>query len=189
MYDVADQCMYKNTETVSFQYKIINFFRFNYSDPTSDFFGMKFDNVLSNFHLMWDVGLYSTEHAFNDRNVAAFMNRSDLHFDVVVLEQFFHDSWLPFAHKFKAPIVTIATLGHANYIDHAMGFLTPWAFVPHNILTFNDDMSFFERLCNVYWGLVDASLRKYSYMARMQQMAEKYFTGLDGEYSHLFSMN
>lgn len=150
---------------------------------------MKFDSVLSNFYLMWDVGLYSTEHAFNDRNVAAFMNRSDLHFDVVVLEQFFHDSWLPFAHKFKAPIVTIATLGHANYFDHAMGFLTPWAFVPHNILTFNDNMSFFERLCNVYWGLVDAFLRKYSYMAKMQQMAEKYFTGLDGKYSHLFSIN
>lgn len=141
---------------------------------------MKYDNVLNNLHLTWDIGLYSTEHAFKDPNVVAFMNRSDLHFDVVVLEQFFHDSWLPFAHKFNAPIVTIATLGHANYFDHAMGFLTPWAFVPHSVLTYTDNMSFVERCVNVYWGLVDAFLRKYYYMAKMQQMANTYFTGLDG---------
>lgn len=142
---------------------------------------MKFDGVLNNLFLTWDAGLYSTEHAFKDRNVAAFIKRRDLHFDVVVLEQFFHDSWLLFAHKFNAPIVTIATLGHANYFDHAMGFLTPSAFVPHSVLTFNDNMSFAERCINIFWGVVDAFLRKYYYMAKMQQMADKYFTELDGK--------
>lgn len=141
---------------------------------------MKYDSVINNFYLVYDVGLMTTEYALNDAQVKAFMNKTDQHFDVIVLEQFFHDSWLTFAHKFKAPIVTIATLGHAFYFDHAMGLLTPWAFVPHNVLQLNDEMSFVERCRNFYWALTDTLLRKYYYMSKMQIMADRYFTGLDG---------
>lgn len=136
---------------------------------------MKFDSVLNNLHLTWDVGLASTEHAFNAKSVADFIKRKDLQFDVIVLEQFFHDSWLPFATKFNAPIVTIATLGHADYFDYAMGMMTPWSFVPHHVLTYTDDMSFYERCRNVFWGLTDVLLRKYYYMAKMQDMADRHF--------------
>lgn len=149
--------------------------------PPHEFYGMKYDSVLNNLFLCWDVGLLSTEHAFNDKNVANFINSTDYQFDVIVLEQFFHDSWLPFAYKFNAPIVTIATLGHADYFDYAMGFMTPWSFVPHSVLTFNDNMSFSERVINVFWGLTDAILRRYYYMSRMQLMADKYFSHLEGD--------
>lgn len=143
---------------------------------------MKFDSVLNNLHLTWDIGLQTTEHAFRDKNVAAFIDRKDLQFDVVILEQFFHDSWLPFAAKFNAPVVTIATLGHADYFDHAMGLITPWSYVPHHVLTYNDRMTFFERCINVFWGLTDTFLRKYYYMAKMQEMADYHFKNVfDGK--------
>lgn len=96
------------------------------------------------------------------------------------MEYFFHDSWLPFARKFHAPIVTMATLGHADYFDHAMGLITPWSYVPHSMLLYTDQMSFFQRCYNVGLSLLDTILRRYYYMTKMQQMAEKYFTGLDG---------
>lgn len=136
---------------------------------------MKFDSVLNNLHLTWDIGLHTTEHAFRDKSVTEFIKRTDLHYDVVVLEQFFHDSWLPFAAKFDAPIVTIATLGHADYFDHSMGLITPWSYVSHHVLTFNDRMTFFDRCVNLFWGLTDAFLRRYYYMVRMQEMADHYF--------------
>lgn len=142
---------------------------------------MKFDSVWNNLFLTWDIGIYSTEHAFKDKNVNAFIHRDDLQFDVIVLEQFFHDSWLPFASKFDAPIVTIATLGHADYFDHSMGFWTPWSYVPHHVLTFNDNMSFIERCINIFWGVVDVGLRRLHYMEKMQQMANKYFPGMQWE--------
>lgn len=146
---------------------------------------MKFDSVLANLHLTWDVGLKSTEHAFRDKNVATFINQTDQQFDIVVLEQFFHDSWLPFATKFDAPVLTIATLGHADYFDHTMGLITPWSYVPHHVLTYTDRMSFYERCRNMFWGLTDAFLRKYYYMSRMQEMADKYFSGaLNGKYAN-----
>lgn len=141
---------------------------------------MKYDSVLNNLFLTWDVGLLSTEHAFKDVNVQKFLKSNNLTYDVVILEQFFHDSWLLFAHKFQAPIVTIATLGHADYFDSAMGLETPSAFVPHSVLALNDEMTFWERCQNLYWTTVDTVLRKYYYMANMQIMADTYFTGLDG---------
>lgn len=135
---------------------------------------MKFDSVWNNLFLTWDIGLKSTEHAFKDKNVAAFINRKDLRFDVVILEQFFHDSWLPFAKKFDAPMLTIATLGHADYFDNAMGLLTP-SYVPHHVLTFTDQMTFYERCVNSFWRLTDFFLRKFYYMEKMQEMADRYF--------------
>lgn len=135
---------------------------------------MKFDNVFNNLYLTWDVGLKSTEHAFQDKNVAALINRTDIQFDIVILEQFFHDSWLPFAKKFKSPILTIATLGHADYFDNAMGIITP-SYVPHHVLTFTDNMTFYERSINLFWRLTDFFFRKYYYMAKMQEMADRYF--------------
>lgn len=135
---------------------------------------MKYDSVLENLFLTWDVGLKSTEHAFQDKNVATFLNQTDKkEFDVVVLEQFFHDSWLPIAQIFNAPLITIATLGHADYFDSAMGLLTP-SYVPHHVLTYTDHMNFFERCVNVFWRVTDAFLRKHYYMAKMQNMADRY---------------
>lgn len=148
--------------------------------PIPDIFSLKYDSDISNLFLFWRAGLLSTEYAFQDTKVKQLIADRHLHFDVVVLEQFFHDSWLVFGHKFKAPIVTLATLGHADHFDHATGLITPWAYVPHNVLTLTDDMTFWQRSYNVALSLLDAFLRRFYYMSKMQQMADKYFAGLDG---------
>lgn len=50
----------------------------------------------------------SADYALSTENVQSFMNRKNLTFDVVINEEFFHDSFLMFAHKFNAPIITIS---------------------------------------------------------------------------------
>lgn len=49
----------------------------------------------------------SSEHGLNSTNVQKFINNKNLHFDLVINEDMFHESWLMFAHKFNTPIVTI----------------------------------------------------------------------------------
>lgn len=46
-------------------------------------------------------------HAFENSNVQKLVHSTNLHFDVVINEEFFQDSFLMFSHKFKAPIVTL----------------------------------------------------------------------------------
>lgn len=150
--------------------------------PIVDFYSSKYEGVLDNLYLLWDVGLKSTEYAIRDKNVAAFLNRTDLQFDVVLLEQFFHDSWLPIAKLFNAPLVTIATLGHADYFDNTMGLLTP-SYVPHHVVTYTDHMNFYERSVNLFWRLTDMYLRKHYYMVKMQEMADRYLgDAFDGKF-------
>lgn len=50
----------------------------------------------------------SAEFALSSANVQTFLQQNDAHFDLIINEEFFHDSFLMFAHKFQAPIVTIS---------------------------------------------------------------------------------
>ena len=149
---------------------------------------MKYSGVLENLYLTWNVGLESTEHAFRDKNVAAFFNRTDLQFDVVILEQFFHDSWLPIAKLFNAPLVTITPMGHYDFFDTTMGLLPP-SYVPHHVLTYSDRMDFYERSVNLFWRLTDMLLRKHWYMVKMQEMADRYLGhAFDGKFISYFAV-
>lgn len=51
-------------------------------------------------------------NTFENPNVQKFINSKGLHFDLVINEEFFGDSYLMFAHKFKAPIITIVPFGN-----------------------------------------------------------------------------
>lgn len=56
-----------------------------------------------------DLCTPSSEHGLNTTNVQKFIHSKNVHFDLVINEDMFHESWLMFAHKFNAPIVTICT--------------------------------------------------------------------------------
>lgn len=49
----------------------------------------------------------SSDYGLNSPNVQKLIHSNDLHFDLVITEEFFHESWLMFAYKFDAPIITI----------------------------------------------------------------------------------
>lgn len=52
------------------------------------------------------------EHSLQNANVQKLIHSTNLHFDVIINEDFFAENLLMFAHKFEAPIVTIC-----EYID------------------------------------------------------------------------
>jgi glucuronosyltransferase len=51
------------------------------------------------------LALDFSEWGLKDPKVQQFINRDDLYFDLILMELIFQESWLMFAHKFKAPIV------------------------------------------------------------------------------------
>lgn len=84
-----------------------------------------------------------------------FVKQNGLNFDIIIAEEFYQESFLMFAHKYKAPIVALCkyfyvnevhfmafivinwifffqgSFGGASYIDHQHGLFTPPSFVPH----------------------------------------------------------
>lgn len=58
-------------------------------------------NQMISFPRLWNT--YNLQNA----NVQKLIHSTGLHFDVIVNEEFFGESFLMFAHKFNAPVVSI----------------------------------------------------------------------------------
>lgn len=137
---------------------------------------MDYMSDFQTINFWWQLGLKTSEHALKDKAVQKLIHSKNLNFDLIILEQFFHESFLMFAYKFKCPIVTIGTMGYADHMDHAMGIMTPWSHIPHLLLPYGDDMTFSQRSYNVLLSAYDNFWRKWYYMPKMQEMAEKFFS-------------
>lgn len=104
-----------------------------------------------------------------------------------------------FAHKFKAPIVTISessenfggekyryinisflitgTYGTSDFFDWRMGLLTPWSHVPHSMIDFSDEMTFSERFYNVALSMFDSIfIRQFVHLPHQTAIAQKHFS-------------
>jgi glucuronosyltransferase len=69
---------------------------------------MRFGNQVEMLMSYWGMGLGSTEHALKSKAVKDFIKNDKTKFDLILAEQFFQEAMLMFAHKYKAPIVTIS---------------------------------------------------------------------------------
>ncbi|XP_050072375.1 uncharacterized protein LOC126560460 [Anopheles maculipalpis] len=151
-----------------------------YYFPVSDIYESKYNSDLNNLFLYWRVGLSTTQYALENENVQQFIEQDDTDFDVIISEQFYQEAFLMFAHKYRAPIVTLCTLGHANHIDQAMGLVTPWSFVPHPVLLLSDDMTFYQRCYNFLISLTDLVIRQMYYIPQQNKLAQAHFARIEG---------
>lgn len=70
-----------------------------------------------------------------------------------------------------------------------MGLLTPLSFVPHPVLPYTEDMTFLQRVYNVFLSAYDALLWRFNYMPAQNKLARKYFRdGIEGEIPHVIRM-
>lgn len=65
------------------------------------------DDPFSEIWKLATIPKASAEYALENANVQKFIHNDHSHFDIIINEEFFHDSFLMFGHKYKAPIVTI----------------------------------------------------------------------------------
>lgn len=76
----------------------------------SDIYESKYNSDLSNLFLYWRIGLSTTQYALENEQVQQFIEQDDTDYDVIVSEQFYQEAFLMFAHKYRAPIVTLCKL-------------------------------------------------------------------------------
>lgn len=96
------------------------------------------------------------DHSLNDSNVQQFLHEDNLSFDVVINEEVCMESFLMFAHKFKAPlmiickpnfpiseknffmltqiVLSLATSFYQDFFDKNLGLLTPISHVPNTVI-------------------------------------------------------
>uniref|UniRef100_A0A182PLT1 Peptidase S1 domain-containing protein n=1 Tax=Anopheles epiroticus TaxID=199890 RepID=A0A182PLT1_9DIPT len=142
--------------------------------PVEELFAASQTSDISKVDMYWEMGLNTSRYGLQSPNVRQFIERTDLSFDLVISEQFFQESWLVFAHKYSAPIVTISTYGYSDFFDQIMGLRTPWSFVPHMVLSYTDDMTLFQRMYNFAISSYDAFFRQF-YLLEQDVIAREAF--------------
>lgn len=142
-------------------------------------------------------GYKSADHALGTENVQNFMRRKDLHFDLVIHEEIYHDSFLIFGYRFRSPVVSICKyknianimlhwilcnqywssgpLGIMELFDQDMGLITPSSHVSHTMLTYTDNMSFIERYYSSMLTLYDWVLHKIAGNPLQNMLLRKHF--------------
>lgn len=50
---------------------------------------------------------YTTKYALENQYVQHFIHSANHHFDLIIIEDLWHDTFLMLGHQFKAPIVSI----------------------------------------------------------------------------------
>ncbi|XP_065082698.1 UDP-glycosyltransferase UGT5-like [Ochlerotatus camptorhynchus] len=129
---------------------------------------------------LFSLGLETAQYGFTRENVQEFIRTDESHFDLILAEQFYQEAYLMFAHKYKAPIVTVGTFGFAHYMGPMMGMMNMYSHVPHEFLPLMDKMTFPQRIYNTAVSMYEQTLRAFYYLPKQEAMAQQNFGHLKG---------
>lgn len=89
----------------------------------------------------------SCEQGYSHKTFRDFI-KSRSEFDVVLMEFFTTECYLPLAHLFKAPLIGISSCIVMPWTDLKLGYPSTTSYIPVPFIWFTDEMTFFERLEN-----------------------------------------
>ncbi|XP_046980835.1 UDP-glucosyltransferase 2-like [Schistocerca americana] len=97
-------------------------------------------------------------------------------YDLLIMEGFFHDCFLAFSHKYRAPTVLTCTFGGGSSWDnHPMGNPYPLAYLPEAGLAYSSSMSLFQKTYNALFSLAINLHRVLVYFPVMDEMVREHF--------------
>ncbi|XP_062548618.1 UDP-glucosyltransferase 2-like [Armigeres subalbatus] len=107
-------------------------------------------------------------------NVVKLLN-SDEKFDVVLVQTFITEALYGFAQHFDAPLITFATLGSSMWTNSLVGTPAPSSHVSHFLLSYTDEMSFWQRFFNTIVTIFDRMYYEWRYLPVQKQLYEAGF--------------
>jgi len=125
--------------------------------------------------MLWGLGSLLCENYLQEPGVQDLIHSKHEHFDLVIIEAFFNECFLGFAHKFNAPVVQVCSFGGTASMGDWVGNPSPYSYVPDGFIHYSDRMTFWERLTNTVVGEFMQMGRKYYYLPKQDAIARKYF--------------
>ncbi|XP_049793728.1 UDP-glycosyltransferase UGT5-like [Schistocerca nitens] len=95
-------------------------------------------------------------------------------FDVMIIEEFFSECFLPLAHSLRIPVIGVATISPTSWMADIVGSSSPYAYVPDTFLWYTDRMSFLQRLHNAAFATLSKVAREMYYKPRLEAVLRQY---------------
>jgi glucuronosyltransferase len=140
---------------------------------------MESQNILQAAFMMWGMTEALCHHVLQEENVQKLIHSTDLHFDLVVIEAFFNECFLGFAHKFQAPLIQVCTFGGSNFMADWVGSPNPYSYVPDDFTEYTDKMNFWQRMYNTVLSTLKHVGRQLIHLPRQNAALHKYFNYTD----------
>jgi glucuronosyltransferase len=138
-------------------------------------FNMQEINTYQLLLMLWGLGSLLCEKYLQEPGIQDLIHSKHEHFDLVIIEAFFNDCFLGFAHKFNAPVVQVCSFGGNVWMGDWVGNPNPYSYVPDGLSHYSDRMTFWERLTNTVLGQFMRIGRKYYYLPKQDAIVKKYF--------------
>jgi glucuronosyltransferase len=132
-------------------------------------------NAFQTILIHWGFGSLICEKYLQDPGLQDLIHSKYEHFDLVIIEAFFNECFLGFAHKFSAPVVQVCSFGGTAWMADWVGNPNTYSYVPDAYSHYSDRMTFWERLTNTVAGELVQLGRKYYYLPKQEAIARKYF--------------
>ncbi|XP_052895871.1 UDP-glycosyltransferase UGT5-like [Anopheles moucheti] len=146
-----------------------------FDDAMDHIFEATENSVVSNLFQMRQFVEETTNATLTSPAVQRLLQSPNEMFDLLLLEIFMDDALLGFGDRFQCPIVGMSTFGASTFINDLTGTPQPLSYVPHQMLSYTSNMTFWQRLVNVAFHGVEAIVMRYIYLPMMQQYYDKFF--------------
>ncbi|RZC33076.1 UDPGT domain containing protein, partial [Asbolus verrucosus] len=96
-------------------------------------------------------------------------------FDIVIMEFFNTDCFVPFAHKFKAHLIGLSSCTIMHWTNERFANIYNPSYIPINHMDYSDRLGFFERVENTILGVIHEILFNYILRYNDERIARMYF--------------
>lgn len=112
-------------------------------------------------------------HAYRSTNLQVFL-RENQSFDVILAEFFISDCFLGVVSRFRAPLIGLSSSSIIHWTNERFGNPTHPAYIPNNIMTYSDRLSFWERVENTMIGLLYGNIFAEAMMTLDESIAQEF---------------
>lgn len=134
------------------------------------------DNPLFALPNLHNMGIFITNFTLTHPRMTAFLADPNEHFDLVICEIFINEAMLGLGQHFKAPIIGFSTFGSSMWSNDLVGSPSPLSYVPHPFLSFNNRMTFTQRVINTVMTLVQRLVYD-RFLLQQEEIYQKVFPG------------
>lgn len=124
------------------------------------------------------------EYTLSDPAVQKLL-QSNEKFDICIIEFLMNESLLGFGAHFGCKIIAMSTFGQVRYINDMLHSPMPLSTTPHPFLSFTDQMTFWQRMENVYMTVIEDIAFKFYHYPLQSKIYDKYFKAGKPSFRHM----
>lgn len=133
-------------------------------------------NFITSVQLKWRLGEQLSEIVMSHKTMKEFIRSNTNAFELVMIESFCQEYTVAMGHKFNAPVINMAPAAIWGSISKWIHVPSTFSYIPDLCLKTTSDMSFTERIKNTITGLMQLYAERYTYLPKMKNVMDKYFT-------------